>query len=200
MCLLRFGFYCFYPYCVLYFGALLRVSVCFMLCLSAVLTNKDSQLAGCYRVIESEHWATVVCVLVPLTRLTTASIPARQEMKQEQSTVNTTLSSTCTVHTPLRRFITARRSCKAPYMIVTVCPSVCHASEHPALLKCLNPLSRFLGLVTPPSYVIFRSSPVRWPNKPDENVRPSVRTYLAYVRPYVHNQTQCSHKPNSGIC
>ena len=27
MCLLRFGFYCFYLYCVLYLGALLRVSV-----------------------------------------------------------------------------------------------------------------------------------------------------------------------------
>ena len=32
----RFGFYCFYRYCVLYLGALLRVSVCLMLCLSAV--------------------------------------------------------------------------------------------------------------------------------------------------------------------
>jgi len=28
------------------------------------------------------------------------------------------------------------------------------------------------------------------------------RTYVRTpsVRPYVHNQTQCSHKPNSGIC
>jgi len=37
-----------------------------------------------------------------------------------------------------------------------------------------------------PTVSIFRSSPERWPNIP--------------VRPYVHNQTQCSHKPNSGIC
>jgi len=37
------------------------------------------------------------------------------------------------------------------------------------------------------------SSPPRWPNKPGKNVRP-------YVRPYVHSQTQCSHKSNSGIC
>ena len=40
-----------------------------------------------------------------------------------------------------------------------------------------------------PHYRIFRSSPERWPNKPGKNVRPSV-----------HNQTQCSHKPDSGIC
>jgi len=33
------------------------------------------------------------------------------------------------------------------------------------------------------------------------SVRPSVRTYVrTSVRTYVHNQTLCSHKPNSGIC
>jgi len=48
---------------------------------------------------------------------------------------------------------------------------------------------------------------LRWPNKPGKNVRPSIRMYVrtytyvcTSVRPYVHNQTQCSHKPNSGIC
>jgi len=40
-----------------------------------------------------------------------------------------------------------------------------------------------------PIGTIFRSNPPRWPNKPGKN-----------VRPYVHNQTQCNHKPNSGIC
>jgi len=39
----------------------------------------------------------------------------------------------------------------------------------------------------------IRSSRPRWPNKPGKNVHPSVHTY-------VHNQIQCSHKPNSGIC
>jgi len=54
---------------------------------------------------------------------------------------------------------------------------------------------------------IFRSPPQRWPNKPGKNIRPSVHPYVrtsvrTYVhRPtYVHNQTQCSHKPNNGIC
>jgi len=36
ICLIRFGFYRFYHYCVLYLGAMLRVSVCLMLCFSAV--------------------------------------------------------------------------------------------------------------------------------------------------------------------
>jgi len=54
-------------------------------------------------------------------------------------------------------------------------------------------------------FLIFRSSPPRWPNKPGKNVRPSVRPSVrmsvrTYVRTYVHNQTQRSHKPNSGIC
>ena len=42
-------------------------------------------------------------------------------------------------------------------------------------------------------FSVLYLGPERWPNKPGKNVRPS-------VRPYVHNQTQCSHKPNSGIC
>jgi len=41
--------------------------------------------------------------------------------------------------------------------------------------------------------LIIRSSPERWPNKPGKNVR-------TWVRPYVHNETECSQKPNSGIC
>jgi len=39
----------------------------------------------------------------------------------------------------------------------------------------------------------FRSSPERRHNKRGENLRPGVSTY-------VHNETQCSHKPNSDIC
>jgi len=43
------------------------------------------------------------------------------------------------------------------------------------------------------SFCIIRSSLKRWPNKSGKNVRP-------YVRPYIRNETQCSHKPNSCIC
>jgi len=49
-------------------------------------------------------------------------------------------------------------------------------------------------------FCIFRSSPKkRRPNKPGKNVRPSVHTYYMHTS-ICTNETQCSHKPNSGIC
>ena len=44
---------------------------------------------------------------------------------------------------------------------------------------------------------VFRSSPERWPNKPGKNVCQSI---CMYVHTYVHNETQCRHKPNSDVC
>ena len=81
---------------------------------------------------------------------------------------------------------------------VTLSPTGCEVLWWVCMSVCLSVcLLAYLRKHTFEHQQIFRSSPERWPNKPGKNVRPSV---CPSVHPYIRNQTQCSHKPNSGIC
>jgi len=63
--------------------------------------------------------------------------------------------------------------------------SVCVYTPTPVLVKTATHRIMQTMPHDSPGTLVFRSSLERWPNKPSKN-----------VRPYVHNETQCSHKPN----